>query len=45
MTTVRAGVAQVRGYRDTAEAIKGVEEMAAAAAADGADTISGGPTS
>ncbi len=35
MTTVRAGVAQVRAPRDTADAIKRVAEIASAAANDG----------
>jgi nitrilase len=39
VTTVRAGVAQVRAPRDTAEAIKRVEEMAATAAEDGVQLL------
>ena len=39
MNVVRAGVAQVRAPRDTAEAIKRVEEMAAAAAVDGVQLL------
>jgi nitrilase len=39
VTTVRAGVAQVRAPRDTAEAIKRVEEMAATAADDGVQLL------
>lgn len=39
MTTVRAAVAQVRAPRDTVEALERVDEMAAAAAAQGVELV------